>query len=134
MIKNLKFHHIGYAVNDINATASFYTNAGWTLSQIYNDKIQNAKIAFLKREGFPLVELVAAVDEKSPVVNILKKNGVSPYHICYEVEVMDEAIWQMKQQHFIPLFKPVEAVALQNRKICYLYNKEVGLIEFLEKK
>ena len=133
MLDNFTFHHIGYAVNDIAVTAQYYTKAGWQLSDIYSDTIQNSQIAFLTKDGFPLIELVAAVDELSPVVNTLKKNGVCPYHICYQVDDIEEAIAQMKRQKYLPLFKPVPAVALENRLICYLYNKDIGLIELLNK-
>jgi hypothetical protein len=35
---------------------------------------------------------------------------------------------------FIPLFAPVEAVAMQGRKICYMSSLEVGTIELVETK
>jgi methylmalonyl-CoA/ethylmalonyl-CoA epimerase len=39
----------------------------------------------------------------------------------------------LRKQRFIQLFNPVPAIALNNRKICYLFNKDVGLIELVEK-
>jgi methylmalonyl-CoA/ethylmalonyl-CoA epimerase len=133
MLENCRFHHIGYAVQDIMLTAEFYLSSGWELSDIYNDLIQNTRIAFLKREQFPLIELVAPIDDKSPVVNTLDKSGVSPYHICYEVDDITSAILELRKKKFIALFKPVPAIALDNKLICYLYNKSVGLIELVSK-
>jgi methylmalonyl-CoA/ethylmalonyl-CoA epimerase len=133
MLRSLQFHHIGYAVRDISATAEYYIGAGWVMSEIYCDKIQNTKIAFLSKNAFPLIELVAPIDESSPVVKTLDKMGVTPYHICYEVDDIEQSVTALKRQHFLPLFKPVEAVAFKNRKICYLYNQHVGLIELLNK-
>ena len=63
MLQNLSFHHIGYAVKDIDATAQFYLNAGWSKSDTTLDPIQNTYIAFLHKEGNPTIELVAPVDE-----------------------------------------------------------------------
>lgn len=134
MLSCFTFHHIGYAVQDINTTGEYYINAGWTMSEIQTDNIQNTKIAFLRKEGFPLIELVSPIDEKSPIVNTLNKMGVTPYHICYEVLDIDSAILELRKLKYIPLFKPVEAVALDNRRICYLFNQSVGLIELLNKK
>lgn len=131
MLSYLNFHHIGYAVQDIVVTAEYYISAGWSISEIQIDVIQNTKIAFLKKEHFPLIELVAPIDDNSPVVNTLNKMGVTTYHICYEVFDIDLAIVELKKLKYIPLFKPVEAIALENRKICYLFNKSVGLIELL---
>lgn len=131
MLENFRFHHIGYAVEKIEDTANYYINAGFSQSIAVIDNIQNVRIAFLKKEGFPFIELVEAVDELSPVIQTLKRSGVSPYHICYEVDDIEDAIKRLKRMRFIPLFKPVNAVALDNRRICYLYNKDVGLIELL---
>ena len=70
-MKNLKsIDHVGYAVHDIMETAKYYLNAGWELSEVY-------------------------------------------------------------EEDFKPLFFPVESVAMKNRKICYLYNTKVGLIELV---
>jgi methylmalonyl-CoA/ethylmalonyl-CoA epimerase len=134
MLNNLTFHHIGYAVKDILVTAEYYTKAGWKISEIQIDVIQNTHIAFLSRDNFPLIELVAPIDNTSPVVKTLEKIGITPYHICYETDDIEKAIYELKKQHFLPLFKPVQAVALDNRKICYLYNQHIGLIELLSKK
>ena len=131
MLENCRFHHIGYAVKDIMLTAEYYISSGWELTDICNDLIQNARIAFLRREQFPLIELVAPIDEESPVVNTLDKSGVSPYHICYEVNDIDSAILELRKKKFVALFKPVPAVALNNKLICYLFNKSVGLIELV---
>jgi methylmalonyl-CoA/ethylmalonyl-CoA epimerase len=133
MLHNLQFHHIGYAVKDILTTATYYTQAGWAMSEIYCDKIQNTQIAFLSKDICPLIELVAPINENSPVVKTLNKMGVTPYHICYEVEDIEQSVTALKKQHFLPLFKPVEAIAFGNRQICYLYNQHVGLIELLSK-
>ena len=46
-MKNLKsIDHVGYAVHDIMETAKYYLNAGWELSEVYEEKNQNARIAF----------------------------------------------------------------------------------------
>ncbi|GHV79563.1 lactoylglutathione lyase [Spirochaetia bacterium] len=131
MLNNLIFHHIGYAVSDIHVTSEFYIKAGWTLSEIFIDKVQNSQIAFLSKLNFPLMELVAPINEYSPVIKTLDKIGVTPYHICYEIEDIEQAVIDLKKQRFLLLFKPVPASAFGNRKICYLYNQHTGLIELL---
>lgn len=126
--------HVGYAVKDIMLTAQHYISAGWTVSEIFEENIQNTKIVFLKKDGFPLIELVSPLDEsKSPVDNIIKNNGVSTYHICYNVDNMDSAVEDLYDEGFNPLFMPVESVAMGGQRICYLYNSEVGLIEIVGK-
>lgn len=132
----MKFHHIGYVTDNIEATAEiFKQNMGYELSPIVEDDIQRTYIAFLTKAGEPTIELVAPIDEKSSVNKKLKKNGVSPYHVCYEVVDINQTFDDLtEKQGFIPLFRPVEAKAFDNRLICYFYKQEVGYIEILENK
>lgn len=131
-MKHLKTtDHIGYAVHDIMETAQYYINAGWELTEVFEEKTQNARIAFLVKEGFTKIELVAPLAGKSPVDNILRQIGCSTYHVCYVVEDIEQAVEDLYEEDFKPLFFPVESVAMENRKICYLYNMKVGLIELV---
>lgn len=129
----LGINHIGYAVRDINKTAQYYLNAGWTLSEVFDEEVQQAKIAFLTKEGFTKIELVAPIKEgvPSPVDTILQKIGCSTYHICYDVEDIEQAVEDLFEEGFKPLFDPVESVAMEGHKICYLYHLHVGLIELV---
>lgn len=133
-MKNLKsVNHIGYACFEIPTTAKYYLKAGWDISEIYEEKVQNTKIAFLSKEGFPTIELVAPLnDSPSPVDNVLKKNGITPYHICYDVDDIEEAVEDLYEEGFNPLFMPVASIAMDNHKICYLQHKELGILEIVE--
>jgi len=134
MLSDFSFHHIGVATNDIFLTTEYYLNAGFISSDVIEDSVQNVKICFVSKKGMPLIELVSPIDDKSPVNNILDKSGVSPYHFCYEVMDIILSIKQLKKIGYIPLSKPVPAVVFDNRLICFLYNKDIGLIELLENK
>lgn len=129
----LEMDHIGYAVKNIEKSAALYVEAGWTLSNIFEEKVQNTKIAFLTKPGMTTIELVSPLDGDSPVDHILRTQGVSPYHICYVVADIMQAVEDLYEEGFKPLFLPVESVAMENRKICYLYHLDVGYIELVEK-
>ena len=43
----MKFHHIGVAVKDIDATAAMYEDGGYRMSEIIFDPIQNVNICWL---------------------------------------------------------------------------------------
>ena len=129
----MEFHHVGIAVHSIDETAQWYVGMGYRLTETVEDPIQNVRIAFLKREDSPLLELVQPVDKTSPVSNILKKTGVSAYHFCYETTDLQKTIDDLERQDFKVLIEPVEARAFNNRKISFLYHLEIGLIELLEK-
>ncbi len=130
---DLLFHHLGIATKEIDKTKSIYLNLGFISTEIIFDPIQNVNICFLTKKDHPLLELVAPINEDSPVFNIIKKLGTTPYHICYEVDNLDEAIKNLKKQRFILTIAPVKAIAFKNRRICFLYNQQIGLTELLEK-
>ena len=135
----MKYHHIGIAVFNIEETAPFYIVHGYSKSQTSHDPLQPLPLSFLFSlhtfgwAQMPMIELIEPIDEKSPVYKILQKSGVTPYHICYEVENISDTITELKREKFIPLSKPVEAVAMSNKKVCFLFNKNMGLIELVEK-
>lgn len=132
MLIDCKFHHIGMAVFDIEKTAPYYMEGGYSRTETIIDPIQNVKICFLHKEGMPLLELLAPINNESPVNRILENMGVQPYHCCYEVPNIDEAIIYLKRKGFLLLGKPVVACAMEGKQICFLFNKSVGLIELLE--
>ena len=66
--------------------------------------------------------------------NYLEKVGCSTYHICYDVDDIEEAVEDLFEEGFKPFFMPVESVAMDNHQICYLYNMNVGLIELVSTK
>ena len=132
MLPDFKFHHIGIAVKSIDATASLYEQGGYHRSPSVFDPEQNVNVCWLTRKGYPTVELLAPVDDNSPVNLTLEKNGVTPYHCCYVVDSMNEAIERLKKQRYILVSKPVEAIAFRGSKVCFLFNKNVGLIELVE--
>lgn len=132
MLSEMKFHHIGVAVRELDATASVYELGGYKRSSSIFDPIQNVHICWLTKEGMPIVELLAPVDETSPVNKTLEKNGVTPYHTCYVVENIEEAVAQLRKQKYVMVSKPAEAVAFCGSRVCFMYNKNVGLIELVE--
>lgn len=132
MLESMKFHHIGVAVNDIEATASVYEQGGYHRSARIFDPVQNVNICWLTREGYPTVELLAPVDETSPVCKTLEKNGVTPYHTCYIVPSIDDAAIKLRKQRYVMVSKPAEAVAFKGSRVAFFFNKNIGLIELVE--
>jgi len=133
MLADFIFHHIGIATPSIKETAGLYIDAGYSMSEIIFDSIQDVNISFLSKDNMPTIELLEPINETSPVLNIIKNSGVTPYHICYAVKDIEDAIKRLKQLKYIPLSSPVNAIAMYNRNICFLFNKDVGLIELVER-
>lgn len=128
----MEFHHIGVAVKSIDATAPMYESGGYKRSEVVFDPIQNVNICWLTKVGAPIVELLEPVNESSPVCKTLEKNGVTPYHSCYVVDKIDDAVKELRSQKYVLTGKPVEAVAFCGSRVCFLYHKNMGLIELVE--
>jgi len=120
------------AVKDIDATAAIYKDGGYKMSEVVFDPFQNVNICWLTKKNAPIVELLAPVDEKSPVNKTLEKVGVSPYHCCYIVDDLDNSVSELRKQRYVMVSKPAEAVAFKGSRVCFLFNKNVGLIELVE--
>jgi methylmalonyl-CoA/ethylmalonyl-CoA epimerase len=131
----MTFHHIGVATADIEKSIAIYQKMDytWQSELVFTDTIQRVKLAFLEKKGMPLVELVAPIDETSPIHKILQKNGTIPYHTCYEVDNIEESIKHLKTLRFVPTTKPVPAIAFDNRLICFLYQPHFGIVELLQR-
>ncbi|NOY62757.1 MAG: VOC family protein [Gammaproteobacteria bacterium] len=132
MIDSLQFHHIGIATRNIAKTAQAYACMGFTATTVVYDAIQKVNICFVSKANTPLIELVEPTESQSPINKILDDVGTSPYHICYQTTEMEADIEALQEQQYVLLQRPVAAVALDNRRICFLYNRDMGLIELLE--
>ena len=121
--EDCKFHHIGLSVKSINA---LFSDAKPVI-----DPIQKVKVAFINLQG-TTIELLEPLDEKSPIYNNLKNNN-KLCHICFEVSNLDNAIENGKKEKFHVIQKPVPAVALGNRKVCFLFHSDYHIIELLQK-
>ena len=78
------FHHIGVATNNIALTAQQYSIFGYELSsETIFDPIQNVYIAFMEKEGSPRVELVAPVNDNSPILNTINKMNKDAIKLLY---------------------------------------------------
>lgn len=128
----IRFHHLGVACQDIDKTAQSYHILGYSKGETIYDPLQNVKICFLFHPHMPTVELLAPVDEASPVNQTLKKNGTAPYHTCYIVDDMEHAVKYFKKNRFIVVSKPQNACAIDNKRVSFLYNTDMGLIELVE--
>lgn len=133
MISTLKFHHLGIAARSIEKCADIYCKLGYTVSDIRVEPTQNVKIAFLSKQDSPLIELVEPLISDSPISRIIVQSGTTPYHTCYEVEDIYEAIDELENLNFRPLFEPLSSEAMEDGLFCYLFSVEIGLIELYQK-
>lgn len=130
----MKIHHIGYLVEDITSAIGQFKQMGYTAQKegVVRDGDRGIDICFMESGPF-LVELISPVGEKSTVSGMLQKKGPGPYHICYLSENMDGDINALSKNGFMPISPPAPAVALQSKRVAFLFSKNAGIIELLEK-
>ena len=108
---DFQLEHIGYLTDDIDRTARQFELLGY-------------------HQG----ELVQPYADNATMLRMLKKHGCGPYHLCYACDDVDRLYQELTEENWTPLFKPVEAPALGNRKICYFFNADMGFVELVNKK
>ncbi len=127
-------HHIGIATDDIEGSIKIYRELGFTDNGMVVDEQQRVKIAFLRKPGHPDLELIAPIDKSSPVYNLVKKCGVTPYHFCYQTEDGTAAGNALKAKGFFQIRNPTTAVAIDGRQVSFWYHPHYGLIEIIHGK
>ena len=132
MQESFRFHHIGIAVKSMDKTAREYERVGYDRTETTFDAMRHVNICFLTKEGMPTIELIEPVDENAPVGTVLGKNGAVIYHTCYAVEDIVSVIEKLREQRYVQVEEVAEAPAMHGCKICFLFHKDVGLIELVE--
>jgi methylmalonyl-CoA/ethylmalonyl-CoA epimerase len=136
---DMKPHHIGYAVRDITASVASFEALGFvTSSDLVYDGGRNVNIQFIDNVG-TRIELIATADENKPsdidfITRAKRKTGVTPYHICYEVDDLNQKILALRAKRFAFASDIAPAPACAGMPVVFLYHRDVGLIELLQKK
>jgi methylmalonyl-CoA/ethylmalonyl-CoA epimerase len=129
----MKVHHIGYAVKNLQQALDMFQMLDYDIvAPPVKDEKRKVEIAFVKNNGY-LVELISPLNAESPIQNYLGKIGNTPYHLCYEVDKIDETIAELRSKRFLIVESPSEAVAMNDRKVAFMFNPKYGLLELLEK-
>ena len=128
----LNIHHIGYLVKNMEKAKDLFRLMGYAEEggAVYDDW-RDVDICFLLKDGYR-IELVAPRGKNTAVGELRKKIGNSPYHICYEVYDLDKAISACGKEHFVIWQEPHEAAALDRRRVAFLLNGQMGMVELLE--
>jgi len=130
-----KIEHIGYLTDNIEETIKVFAPLGFRqVGDVVNDDTQRTKLCFIEKAGETPIELVEPYEDNRTMQRMLSKHGNGPYHLCYGVDDIDASYEEMMAADWLPLFKPVEAPALGNRKICYFFKQEVGYMELVSNK
>ena len=132
MINNAQFHHVGMAVHSIDAAAMDFEALGYEVTSKVEVTSQKAWAAYATKKGSPTIELLEPSAENSPVQKVLARGGAQPYHICYVVPCIPEALAELKKQKFMPLTRPFNGEGVDNATTVFIFKKSVGVIQLVE--
>ena len=126
--------HIGYAVKSIEKSKFIFEKLGFSFEELIIDDKRNLKIQF-GNNGFERIELLEIYDinKPSPIDLFLSKIGPTPYHICYKSNNIEEDICLLKSKGFMLVHSPDSAIAFNNKKVAFMFQKDIGIIELVEK-
>lgn len=129
----MEIHHYGLAVSDLARSAEVFLSLGYDVSDPIVDPIQRVEVRFVSRVGECPIELVHDSGAAGPTSGFVSKVGSGLYHICYLVDDLHVTIGMLRENRFLVKQKPVRATAFGGKRIAWLYNRDIGLIELLER-
>jgi len=129
----LKLEHVGVVVNDIAKVAKEYEDllGARADSPVVFDPLQKVNILFLRMGDGTRIELIEPVGPDSPARRTLKKGG-GPDHLCYEVQDLQHAVDFAVAAGSLCVCPPTPAVAFGGRKVAFVVNRRIGVVEFVE--
>ena len=125
--------HIGYAVKKIDRAEKAFQELGFVFEPVIDDTDRNVRLSFGEKDGYR-IELVCPLDKKlpSPVDKYLREIGPTPYHICYQSGKFEEEIEGLMAKGFKLIIEPAKAVAFGGKRVAFLMQLGVGLLEIVE--
>ena len=112
----MKLNHIGIITNNIDEDVLLYQRMGYQIVSQIVDEIQMNKVIIVRRDDFPDIELIEAVNDKSTIRNF--KKGY--HHLCFESEADEDIVAIFKQMKVGRIFTPpISAPALGHRSVVF---------------
>ena len=129
----MKIHHVGVAVEDLEAAIELYTNNfGAELTHRASNEKDGLTAAFL-RAGEAEVELIQPLREDTPVGKFLANRGPGLHHIAIAVNDIHQAIAEARANG-LEMIDQEPRIGLHGTRIAFVHPKSVGgvLTEFVE--
>ena len=126
---NLRLHHLGFACESIDSSVREvqrqYVVTG--MSKHVRDHSQNAAVCIVDVENSVPFEFVSG-----PAVANFLRQGQSLYHVCFECDDLDAAIFEYVEAGAVVVSPPKSATLFDSRRVCFL-ETQLGLVELLER-
>ena len=128
----VSLHHVGYLVKNLEESKLAFEKMGlMTTKDKTFDPDRKVDICFLGI-GSQEIELVSPRKD-SGIYPLLKRYNNVPYHTCYIVKDMGEAINELTKKGFLLIEEPSRALAIsEDARVAFLMNARIGIVELLQ--
>ncbi len=128
----MRVHHIGFLTKNMEkATERFLALGFETERPSCPDPVRGVHIAFMKNGGYR-VELICPDSKASPMYPLLAHYRNTPYHLCYMVEDLAQAMEALSGEGYTVFDAPKEAPCIDGHPVAFLLHRDIGIIELLE--
>jgi methylmalonyl-CoA/ethylmalonyl-CoA epimerase len=135
MAPDLRLHHVGIVVENIDRAAAEYAiRYGYECrTGAIHDPRQQAHVQFLALPGdAAYLEMVAPDGPDSKLTGALAKGG-GLHHLCYSTADIEATCTALRRSGMTLVRHPVPAVAFNGRRIAWLMGRDRHLIELVER-
>ena len=133
-MKILGIEHLGIAVDSIDKAAPFWKHILKISHRSTEDVIDQGVVTDIYDTGQGKVELLEAMGDNSPIAKFLDKRGPGIHHVCFEVEDINSAIKELKENN-INVLSDKPTIGAEGYKVVFIHPKSTGgiLVELAEK-
>jgi methylmalonyl-CoA epimerase len=127
--------HVGIAVHELDTASATYVDLlGAVRGHREVVEGQGVEVLFLELPGTTRLELIAPLDDRSPVARFLAKRGEGLHHICVLVDDIAAALAAL-QEHEVPLVDATARPGAGGTRIAFLHPQALGgvLLELKER-
>ena len=133
-MKILGIEHLGIAVESIDKAAPFWRHLLSISHRSTENVIEQGVVTDIYDTGQGKVELLEALGDNSPIAKFLDKRGPGIHHVCFEVEDINSAIKELKENN-INVLSDGPTIGAEGYKVVFIHPKSTGgvLVELAEK-
>ena len=133
-MKIIGIEHIGIAVEDLNASSSFWGDI-LRIVRTHTERVETEGVnTTIYDTGKGKIELLDSLDKNSPIHKFLQKRGPGIHHICLEVDDISNAIKELKDLN-IEILNDKPHIGAEGYKIVFIHPRSTDgvLVELAEK-
>jgi methylmalonyl-CoA/ethylmalonyl-CoA epimerase len=129
--------HVGIAVPDLRAAIHFYTSVLGLRLILREDnpehQVSEAMLAPAESDGTPIVQLLAPLDERSPLTRFLDRTGPGVQHLAFRVSDVEHAAAEYRRRGLRLLYDSPKT-GTRGSRINFVHPKDTGgvLLELVE--